>query len=163
MQAVQASSPWRVRPSSKVGWRHCGQTVASTFSTSGSHTHSSSAGRGDRPRRGGHAGADQQLGLVDLDQRLISRRWTFNWLFCRSSATRSCSSRSEGLEPPLEAGEVLAPALRPADLLLDLGSQVAVVAVDAFELAGQPLAPARGGGCWPGPRGSGRCGPAPIG
>ena len=40
-QVEQTSRPRRVTPNSNVGWRHSGQTAASTASTSGSHTHSS--------------------------------------------------------------------------------------------------------------------------
>ena len=40
-QVEQTSRPWRVTANSNVGWRHSGQTAASMFSISGSHTHSS--------------------------------------------------------------------------------------------------------------------------
>ena len=71
---------------------------------------------------------------------MSSRRWTFNWLFRRSSAAAELLLARQGLEPRGELRGVLVAVPGLVGLFFDLGAKVGVIAADALELAVQPLA-----------------------
>src|SRR5271157_4206717 len=82
--------------------------------------------------------ANEQLGLIDLHQ-VKEPQVDSQLALLAELGSAELLLAVECFKPALETGRVLASALRATVLLLQLGSQVAVVAADAFELPGQPV------------------------